>query len=128
MTSDEAIKVLEDGEWYEALSEWYIVANPERDKLHDAVNMAISALLDQQEQDKPKLLALDQLRRMNGEPVYLVCSSHNIDDGWRICYGGYKSSSGRRYIMFSDDVDYDEKCFVCGDITAYCHKSKEPIE
>lgn len=81
-----------------------------------------------QKRGKPKSLTLDQLRRINGNPVYLVHSGDNIDDGFRICYGGYKSRSGRRYIMFCDDVEYDEECFVHGDVTAYCYKPKEQIE
>ena len=47
MTREEAIKVLEDGSWWGELNEWYMTANPEFKQLHDAVDVAISALRDQ---------------------------------------------------------------------------------
>ena len=47
MTREEAIEVLENGEWWEELAEWYMVVHPEHNKLHDAVDMAISALRQQ---------------------------------------------------------------------------------
>ena len=47
MTREEAIKVLEDGFWWENLDEWYEQSNPEFGELHNAVDMAISALREQ---------------------------------------------------------------------------------
>ena len=47
MTREEAIEVLENGEWWEELTEWYMVVHPEHNKLHDAVDMAISVLRQQ---------------------------------------------------------------------------------
>ena len=51
MTREEAIEVLENGEWWEELTEWYMVVHPEHNKLHDAVDMAISALRQQEPND-----------------------------------------------------------------------------
>lgn len=90
MTREEAIEVLENGEWWEELAEWYMIVHPEHDKLHDAVDMAISAIRQKQTITKcndlydedggeilPKSkrnepLTLDELRQMDGEPVYCV--------------------------------------------------------
>lgn len=44
MTIDESINILEDGDWWEELGEWYIDVNTEYDRLHEAVDMAIEAL------------------------------------------------------------------------------------
>lgn len=72
MTIEEAIEVLENGEWWEELTEWYMVVHPEHDKLHDAVDMAISALRQQERfGDVNKALTLDELRKMDGEPVWV---------------------------------------------------------
>ena len=76
MTREEAIEVLENGEWWEELTEWYMVVHPEHNKLHDAVDMAISALRQQETVTNRNglnaPLTLDELRQMNGEPVYSV--------------------------------------------------------
>ena len=76
MTREEAIEVLENGEWWEELAEWYMIVHPEHDKLHDAVDMAISALRQQEHfrevTKKVEPLTLDELRQMDGEPVYCV--------------------------------------------------------
>ena len=73
MTREEAIEVLENGEWWEELTEWYMVVHPEHNKLHDAVDMAISALRQQERfGEVNKALTLDELRKMDGEPVYCV--------------------------------------------------------
>lgn len=81
MTIEEAIEVLENGEWWEELTEWYMVVHPEHDKLHDAVDMAISALRQQEHfrdlTKKVEPMTLDEIRDMPCEPVYIVvgCAS-----------------------------------------------------
>ena len=87
MTREEAIEVLENGEWWEELSEWYMVVHPEHDKLHDAVDMAVSAIRQQETVENPnEPLTLDELRQMDGEPVWLV----NQNGGrWVIMSGVY---------------------------------------
>ena len=74
MTREEAIEVLENGEWWEELAEWYMIVHPEHDKLHDAVDMAISALRQQEHfrevTKKVEPLTMEELRQMDGEPVW----------------------------------------------------------
>lgn len=53
MTREEAIEILENGEWWDELTEWYMIVHPERDKLHEAVDMAISTLRAQQKSNDP---------------------------------------------------------------------------
>ena len=69
MTSDEAIEVLENGEWWEELTEWYMVVHPEHDKLHDAVDMAISALRQQDATDSHQMTNADRIRSMSDEEL-----------------------------------------------------------
>lgn len=38
----------------------------------EALNMAITALREQEERENPKLLTMDELKKMNGEPVWVV--------------------------------------------------------
>ena len=72
MTREEAIEVLENGEWWEELAEWYMIVHPEHDKLHDAVDMAISALRQQETvTNRNEPLTLDEMRKMDGEPVWI---------------------------------------------------------
>lgn len=44
MKIEEAINILENGDWWEELGEWYIDVNIEYDRLHEVVAMAIEAL------------------------------------------------------------------------------------
>ena len=110
MTREEAIEVLENGEWWEELSEWYMVVHPEHDKLHDAVDMAISALRQQETvENHNKTLTLDELRKMDGEPVWLV----NQNGGrWIIMSGAYLWDSRKK-------ADYGKTWL------AYCQKPEE---
>ena len=38
----------------------------------EALNMAITALREQEERENPKLLTMDELKKMNGEPVWVA--------------------------------------------------------
>lgn len=49
-----------------------------------ACDTAIAALRAQQEQENPKPLTLDELRKMDGEPVWLSALGEDFDDGWYI--------------------------------------------
>ncbi|WP_298032179.1 DUF551 domain-containing protein [uncultured Dysosmobacter sp.] len=55
MTREEAIKILEDGEWWDNINEFYEMVNPEFQKLHDSVDVALSALRSQQEAENEPL-------------------------------------------------------------------------
>ena len=89
MTRDEAIEVLENGEWWEELTEWYMVVHPEHNKLHDAVDMAISALRQQEcVGDVNKSLTLDELSERNA-PVFLPIKDFPNGGYWCLCENGY---------------------------------------
>ena len=64
MTTQEAIQWFE--EW---LSDYYDVYLPD-DLTPEIANMAISALRAQQERENPETLTLDELRQMDGDPVW----------------------------------------------------------
>ena len=85
MTKEEAIEVLENGEWWEELTEWYMVVHPEHNKLHDAVDMAISVLRQQKTVKNRNglnepLTNAQKIRAMtNEELAKLLCCT-----GWRM--------------------------------------------
>ena len=97
MKVDEAIKVLENGEWWDD----YSFSRPEtdeadkaKDRLLDAIDVAVAALRAQQEQTENDPLTLDDLKEMDGQPVWaeepdgykqysrwvLVCRPWKIND------------------------------------------------
>ena len=53
----------------ELLSEVMVLDDPEMAEAH---RVAISALRAQQEQERNEPLTLDELRKMDGEPIYIV--------------------------------------------------------
>lgn len=57
MKIEEAINILEDGDWWEELGEWYIDVNIEYDRLHEAVDMAIAALKEKKKAENNEPLA-----------------------------------------------------------------------
>ena len=73
MTANEAIAILNGAE--------VMVLNRSSDKFVEAVNRAILALDRDRQNKNPKPLTIEELRKINGEPVWL--------DGfeWRVCYG-----------------------------------------
>jgi len=70
VTNEEAIKVLSS--WEECKYK----------PTHNAACLAIAALRAQAQAEKNDPLTLDELREMDGEPVWLTCF-----DSWRLCYG-----------------------------------------
>lgn len=89
MTIEEAIYTLEDGLW------WDFVDIPfdtnTHNEFHEALEMAITALRAQQEEERKEPLTLDELREMDGEPVYVVTTSWY---GWP-CWAIVNSGDGR---------------------------------
>lgn len=77
MDREEAIEILENGEWWDELAEWYMIVHPEHDKLHEAVDMAVAALREQEERENPNPLTLDEMWNMNGEPVWVETGGFN---------------------------------------------------
>lgn len=74
MKREEAVQWFED--W---LSDYYDISDIPDDLTPDIANMALSALRAQQEQDHNAPLTLDELRQMEGEPVWTVGVSYTKD-------------------------------------------------
>ncbi len=57
--------------------------------VNEALEMAIDALRAQQERENPKPLTLDELRQMDGEPVWVCSAKKNgvIPDRWMLLAG-----------------------------------------
>ena len=89
MTNEEAIKILEY-----PVKKWSMEWDEREDGLsyYEALDMAISALRQRDVTDKDvgknDPLTLDELRKMDGEPVWVVCLTPEIYDEppirWRI--------------------------------------------
>lgn len=83
----DAIKVLEDGDWWDELSEWYMVANPEYNALHDALDAAIAAL---REQEQRKWISVKDETPPEDDTEYEVCCDYHgerrieIHKGWNM--------------------------------------------
>lgn len=70
MTKEEAIEILKNGGWWDLLIPiTTIEGRSDEDKLHQAIDMAISALRSAPQPGKP--LTLEQLREMDGQPVWI---------------------------------------------------------
>lgn len=70
MKIEEAIEILENGGWWDLLIPiTTIEGRSDEDKLHQAIDMAISALHSMPESGEP--LSLEQLREMKGKPVLI---------------------------------------------------------
>ena len=91
--------------------------------IYEALAMAITALQEKAEREDPKLLTIEELQQMNGEPVWVAELSKLIDQtGWALVEvadrGTYK---GIPYV----------KCHICTwDVSfrglhCYRHKPKE---
>lgn len=71
MTREEAIEILENGGWWDLLIPiTTIEGRSDEDKLHQAIDVAILALRSTPQPGKP--LTLEQLREMDGQPVWIV--------------------------------------------------------
>lgn len=121
MTNEEAIEVLENGDWWEELAEWYMIVHPEHNKLHDAVDMAISALRQQEtvtnRNGLNEPLTMDELRSRAGGWVWVVVNyEHCKCDGWALV----PTPTFVAYLDQTIPIDFYGKKFV-----AYDHKPEE---
>lgn len=70
-----------------------------------AINRAITALREQEEQDNSKPLTLDELREMDGEPVWIegCCISSTRRNEWALVFeaGGFCRTSNGNIAIFS---------------------------
>lgn len=70
MTKEEAIEILKNGGWWDLLIPiTTIEGRSDEGKLHQAIDMAITALHSMPEAGEP--LSLEQLREMDGKPVWI---------------------------------------------------------
>ncbi len=112
MTYEDAIKTLEVTiiEWKYPIGYEEVVA----------LEMAIRALQAKLEAEKNEPLTLDELRDMDGVPVWFS-TDYETDKGWHICHGEYQD----RYIACDSGDCYDFRTFVEKRIVAYRHKPEE---
>ena len=73
MTNEVAISYLEP-----------MVENAAFESYREALSMATAALREQEERENPKLLTLDELRKMDGEPVWLQDNEYPENTEWAI--------------------------------------------
>lgn len=92
--------------------------------VNEALDMAIAALRAQAKAEKNEPLTVEELREMDGEPIYLFSEKYELDNGWSVCRGGYTDRDGTKWIK-TDYGDYAEKSIECGDVRAYRRKPKE---
>ena len=78
MDKQEAIRILDDGKWWNFL--WGDIPGKAESKLYEAIDIALAALRAQEETEKNEPLTLDELRQMDGEPVWLETGEVSIDE------------------------------------------------
>lgn len=109
MTPKEALKILTGAE--------IMVLNRFHDKFMEAASVALNSLKEKAERENPAPLTIEELRKIDGEPVWLTGFE------WRVCYGT-STFRGTEYLETGMDTGipldgYGEKWF------AYRHKPKE---
>ena len=83
----------------------------------EALDLALEALREKAEREDPKPLTLEELRRMDGEPVW-------IDDWWEDSHGWELSMDASDYFEGERRTEKD----YGGIWVAYRHKPKEATE
>lgn len=109
MTADEAIGILTGAQT--------MVLNRDPDKFVQAVNRAILALDSERQRKDPQPLTIEELRKMDGEPVYIV--GPYKDSGWEIFVGHNDYCFWRNDQVAYHGSRYGETWI------AYRHKPKE---
>lgn len=84
MTTEEAIKILEAGEWWAALDDYCYQEREEFDLLYEATDLAVGALRAQQKVAQNIPLTLDELREMDGEPVWVIPLAPEEQPEWAL--------------------------------------------
>jgi hypothetical protein len=77
---NEAIKRIEEHCDIHKLNE------PQAIFISQALDMSIKALKEKQERENPQPLSLEELRQMNGKPVWII-EIEKENQFWEICYG-----------------------------------------
>ena len=112
MTIQQAIRALHlPGDHLKNYDEYGIYID---DELKEAMQMAIEVLREKAEREDPQPLTLEELRQMDGEPVW-------IDDWWEDSHGWELSMDAEDYFIGERRTTTDY-----GSIwVAYRHKPKE---
>lgn len=114
MKIEEAIEILQNGEWWDLLIPITTVeGRSDENKLHEAIDTAITALRSMPEAGEP--LSLEQLREMHGKPVYEFSEKRwfvvkevftkGKPKGNKYDYAEITMTDGT---IFNSDLDYDE--------------------
>lgn len=136
MTIEEAIRILEDGEWWAAIDDYCHQEREEFDLLYDAIDLTVAALRAQQEAEKTQLaqdkstqnepLTLDELWEMDGDKIYIkfigACKRF-YDDEYAPYYGRHEQYVQKYNGMLRAcylPLKYYGKAWL-----AYRHKPKE---
>lgn len=117
MTIKQAIKVLEDGRWYD----YYNYYGPDlddadkaKDELLDAIEIAVANFRAQQEAEKNEPLTWDELCQMAGQPVFVKDLYSELYDDSDGCFWAIVSYCGENFESIglaheSDVGDYGDK-------------------
>ena len=108
------IQALMDMEYQYAESHSLMTAN-----VADYICQAIEESIAKNKHNDP--LTLDELREMDGEPVWFESTEFEADIGWHVCYGERESE----YIMCDSGEYYEFGVFTSRCIVAYRHKPEE---
>jgi len=113
MKIEEAIEVLENGEWFEAYCTLPSKDVPDNEEFCEALDMAVVALRAQQETGKNEPLTETELMQMVGHPIWIMPTANapdrlDWDPAWVIMREDYvfvdsKSHESRAYIRFVKD-------------------------
>lgn len=137
MTIDEAIKRIESTKCflkecsYENIKntkfpEFMPLIKDEYEKNKYSLDSVITFLRAQAERDNPKPLTLDELRKMDGQPVWVVILTKigDIKSSWFLVSDGYELNlqNSETYELYPDDT-YEER--YGEDYIAYRYPPKE---
>lgn len=111
MTNEEAIESLNGCIVSEEYENGKANGNVTCDLTREILDMAIAALRAQQERENPKPLSLDELREMDGEPVYCVYPGCSTGGEWFIInkQGAYKNGSFLNFRYYGEWLAYRYK-------------------
>ncbi len=118
MTAEEAIAIITGAQT--------MVINRDPDKFVAAIDRALISLRLERQRDNPKPLTIEELRQMNGEPVWVKPLNAAKDKGeW--CVTDFYKDSFDALIPGIDNTWYESKDYG-KTWEAYRHKPKEATE
>lgn len=118
MTIQQAIRALHlPGDHLRNYDEYGIYID---DELKEAMQMAAAALREKAEREDPKPLTLEELRQMDGEPVYVTVPGKSHGNKWCIVDLTHPQP-GLRGVEYSCSFD----AVALDGVRVYRHKTKE---